>query len=279
MLDGRHAFRPLLQMQWRALRGQRLAITLATLALPLGIITALSDSPLQAALLQRTEIVALSPVLPMLGMAFLVMPPFLARMREQRQILFYATLPIGRLVFLRALLASFTLAALPGIVLAPLLALSLLQVKATFLVGYLLGIVLIGLPLAALGAALGLSGLRQTAATAWGMAAYVVSVGALVLLAASPHLPNTLYNLAFMLPASRGSDLLAAFLPFDGQRQVAGDLLALILYAAGAGFLAYRLLPWRREQPTELPSPLAQALSHLPQIVPQPADGNESGGN
>src|SRR6185437_10444365 len=156
MPDSRAAFRPLVGMQLLALRGQILALTLYTIALPLGIVVALCASPLKDTLLQRTEVIALSPVLPMLGMAFLVMPPVLARMREQRQIRFFAALPVGRLVFLRALLAAFTLAALPGIVLAPVLAVLLLHTSISFLVGFVLAVVLAGLPLAPLGACLGL---------------------------------------------------------------------------------------------------------------------------
>jgi hypothetical protein len=274
MPDTQHAFRLLLRLHLLALRRQVLALTLYTLVLPLGFIAALAASPLPATPIQRTDLVALSPELPLLGMAFLVIPPLLAQMRERGQLRFFATLPIHRGVLLRAMLAAAALAVLPGTILAPLWAADLVQRPAPFTVLFGGAIVVVALPLAPLGACIGLSGLRQAAATAWGFVLYGASVGAVILLATTPHLATSARKLAFILPGAAGSDLLAAFLPLSGSRGVLGDLALVLVYTAGAGFLAWRLVPWRRAEqsdPVPQPNPVP-ALSHPADAVGQSAD-------
>lgn len=274
VLDPRYAFRLLMRMQLLALRRQVLGLALYTLVLPLGLIAALAASPLPATPIQRTDLVALSPELPLLGMAFLVIPPILAQMRERGQLSFFATLPIHRGVLLRAMLAAAALAVLPGVVLAPLWAAYLVQRPAPLSVLFGSALIISALPLAPLGACIGLSGLRQAAATAWGFVVYGASVGAMVLLAATPHLAPNARTLAFMLPGAAGSDLLAAFLPLSGPRGVLGDVALLLVFTAGAGYLAWRLVPWRRPEQRD-PAPQPDALPALSQ--PADATGQSAG--
>jgi hypothetical protein len=277
MPDARTAFRPLVSMHLRALRGQFAAIMLATVVLPLGIIAALDASPLVGVPLQRTNILALSPLLPLLGMAFLVIPPHLARMRESGQMRFFAALPIHRGVLLRSLLMTGALAVLPGVVLTTIWAMDLLHDQALLAVLPLLALVVAALPLAPLGACIGLVGLRQGTAMVWGVCAYAASVGSLIVLIAAKHLTPAAHNLATILPGSLGSDLVAAFLPLSGSRSVGSDLLGLLLYAGGAAYLAFRLVPWRiaaQADPEAIP---AEPLPAPPPALLAPGDSGSAG--
>jgi hypothetical protein len=267
MLDTKRGFRLLLHMHLLAMRRQVLALVLYTLALPFGLIAALAASPLPTTPIQRTDLVALSPMLPLLGMAFLVIPPILAQMRERGQLQFFATLPIHRGVLLRAMLATAALAVLPGVILAPLWAAYLVHQPAPISLLFGVALVVAALPLAPMGACIGLSGLRQAAATAWGFAVYGASVGAVILLAATPHLASPARTFAFILPGAAESDLLAAFLPLSGPRGVLGDVALLGAFALGAGYLTWRLVPWRRPEQGD-PAPQPDPVPALP----QPAD-------
>ncbi len=274
MPDAHTALRPLVSMHLLALRGQFLTIVLATIVLPLGISAALIAAPLTATPLQRTNVLALSPLLPLLGMAFLVIPAHLAHMREAGQMRFFAALPIHRGVLLRSLLLVAALAVLPGVVLASVGVMDLLHNRALLGVLPLLALVVAALPLAPLGACIGLAGLRQGAATAWGMFAYAVSVGGLIVHIAANHLTPTVNHLTAILPGALGSDLIAAFLPLSGPRSVPADLLGLLAYAGAAGYLAFRLVPWRIEARAD-PAALAPSLPPpAPALPPSSASGS-----
>ena len=239
-------FFPLLTMQLLQLRGEWLALSFASLVLPLGIVTALTAFPFATTNGQRDLLLGASSILATLGCALVVLPGQIARMRDQGQLRYFAAFPVGRVSLLLAWFATFALVALPGSILTPLWTAHLLHLSPSF--SWEIGIVwlLSSFALIAVGGSLGIAGLRHTATLASGFAVY----GALllgILFLAVPHPSPWAHTLALLLPASMGSDLAAACLPLSSGHLVVSDLFFLLLYGAGFAYLAYLRFPWRVE--------------------------------
>ena len=239
-------FLPLLTMQLLQLRGEWFALCLVSLALPLGLVTALTAFPFASTSGQRDLLLGASSILAPLGGALLVLPGQLAHMRDQGQLRFFAAFPLGRVSLLLVWFIAFAVLTLPGTILTPLWTAHLLHMSASFSWEIVFVWLLSSLALTAIGSSLGLAGLRHTATLACGFAAY----GALllgILFLAVPHPSPWAHTIALFLPASMGSDLAAACLPLSSGHLVGSDLFFLMLYGAGFAYLAYLRLPWRVE--------------------------------
>jgi ABC-2 type transport system permease protein len=256
MPEPRRAFATLLMMQLTQLRGAFVEIVLATLVLPLGLVAALTAFPFATTPAQQALLLGASGVLPLAGIALLVVPGQIAHFREQGNISFFASFPVNRVSLLLAWLVAYGLVALPGVALIPLWTMHQLHVPYAFSFGLLVPLVLVYVTLAAIGACLGLAGWRHMAAAGAGVLSYAVSLFGLLFLTVTHPLPLA-HTLATLLPATLATDLNAAAFPQNGTHAIATSVLLLLLYAAGFSYLAFRLLPWRKEsQVMAAPSPL-----------------------
>lgn len=242
-------------LQWR---GEWLSVLLVTLVLPLGLVTALTAFPFATTPATRALLIAASSLLAMLGLALLLLPGQVARMRVGGQVHFFAAFPIDRAGLLASWLVADALVALPGTLLAPMWA--AYQVRSTMgiTVGQLFAWLLTSVGVLALGNCLGLARLRPSAAQAGGVALFGAMLLGVLMLAVRHPLPWA-HLLGVLLPASLGADLAAAALPLSGGHLVVTDFLLLLIYAVGFVWLANRLLPWRAASPAPVqPVPTPQ---------------------
>ena len=265
MPEPRSAFTTLVDLHLRGLRGQIGALMVYTLALPLALAAALNTiSPLASpfapgSLPSVTEpiapgmpdamraalVIAPALVVALLGASWVVLPQMIARMREREQFHFFSSFAVGRVTFVLALLAAYAIATLPGAVLVPLTISYVLKVTPHPSLWLVVALPLAFVGLAATGMCLGLLRLAHAASAAVSTAAYVVTLGALWLLGNGTE--GVAHTLLLLLPGSLASDLFIATAPHAGVTATALDVVGLLLYAAGGGYLAYRLLPWRVE--------------------------------
>ena len=259
MLEPRRAFTALVGLHLRELRGQFVALVIFTLALPLAFAAALNAlTTLTPSFMPGSQAAVVDPVaaseraslilvptlvMALLGVAWVVLPQQLARMRATQQFGFFAGFAVGRVTYLLALLATYAIAALPGLLVVPAVVAIALRVPLSLSPVLIIVVPLVFVALAATGGALGLARLGEGALTALSTALYAVALGGLWLLAAG--LGGTFHTLVLLIPAALAADLLTATLPHLGTSAVTLDVLGLILYAAGGGYLVYRLLPWR----------------------------------
>ena len=243
-------FFPLLTMQLLQLRGEWFTLFLVSLALPMGLVTALTAFPFATTGGQRDLLLGASTLLAPLGGALLVLPGHLAYMRDQGQLRSFAAFPLGRASLLMAWFITFALFTLPGAILTPLWTAHLLHSTASFSWEIAPVWLLSSVTLIAVGGSLGLMGLRHTATLVCGFALYGAMLLGILFLAV-PHPSPWARTIALLLPASMSSDLAAACLPLGGGHLVVSDVFFLVLYSSGFAYLAYLRLPWRVEaQPT-----------------------------
>jgi hypothetical protein len=259
MPEPRRAFNTLVGLHIRELRGQFVGLLLFTLVVPLAFTLAVHALPqLIGITTNPAPETNISPSLPLgvvaalLGCTWVVLPQQVAHMRETRQFNFLAGYAIGQGTYLLAALTAYALAALPGVLLVPTLAAYALHEHFTVHPTLLAEVPLGFLALTATGGMLGLLRMSIAATTALTTALYIGALGLLTLL--SFGITGTPHTLALLAPSSLASDLLSATSFQQPTNSVVADVVGLLIYSVGGGYLVVRLLPWRANATQTQPS-------------------------
>jgi hypothetical protein len=252
MPDPRRAFTTLVGMHLSELRGQFVPMLLFTLVLPLafaaGLHALLSPQSAFAAIgvdesSQGAFIVSASTVATLLGITWVVLPQQFAQMKAAQRFGFFAGFAVGRGTYLLAVLVSYAIATLPGVLSVSEAMVIALHVPLNVSLASLAVVPLGFIALAATGGALGLARLSTAAITAISTSAYFVALGVLAALAIGAT--GAAHTLVLLFPPSQAADLLTATLTHLGTSTPAPDVAGLGLYAVGGAYLTYRSLPWR----------------------------------
>jgi hypothetical protein len=250
MPEPRRAFTTLVGLHLRDLRGHFVGLLLFTLVVPLAFALGVHVLPnLTTITTSQTTDAGSSLSLPLgvvaalLGCAWVVLPQQFAHMREARQFNFFAGYAVGQGTYLLAVLTAYACAALPGVLLVPTLASYALHEQFTLRPALLAEVPLGFLALAATGGVLGLLRISAAATTALTTALYFGALGLLALL--SLGITGNAHTLALLAPSSLAGDLLSTTTLQGNTNAVVADVVGLIVYSAGGGYLVTRLLPWR----------------------------------
>lgn len=237
------AFRLLLALHLLELRAGVLAVVLGGAALPVALEVALRASGIIQTAAQRALVAGSSGVLAVMGVALLALPGAVARLRAGGQVGYFAALPVGRAPFLASLLAAYGLAALPGAILAPLVAARLFALPLSVNPLVALVFALTAATLLGIGLIVGFAAGGERGAGTVGSLLYLCLLAGPPLLLIPQGLPRAITTVGTLLPSAVASNAATMLLrgSFTG---VPLDLFFLLTYAVVVFAAADRVVPW-----------------------------------